>query len=209
MVGFRRERDRDVEVEILQVFQRVRKVIAQADADLAEHRVDEGVALAGSDAGRSRIEAAGIDLLGERSFTNLLTRVKGAATGGTPTGVHGTNIVSLKALPGGKALSASGENIIGASNELGFALTIADSGDSQEVGIEATLTIGEGAAAIKKTQTVELINAGEEKTVTFTNIGQVTFAQKLPIKVDVASVPGEHNTSNNSASYTAIFTVPG
>jgi len=149
------------------------------------------------------------DFLGERSFSNVLTRLRGAAKGGTPTGVHGTNIVSLKALPGNQVLSASSENTIVASSDLAFELTIADSGDSQEVGIAVTLTIGEGAAAIKKTQTVELINPGEEKTVTFSNIGQVTFAQKLTIKADVASVPGERNTSNNSASYSAIFSLSG
>lgn len=149
------------------------------------------------------------DLLGERSFSNLLNRLKGAAKGGTPTGVHGTNIVAFKALPGGKELSTTTDNTIVATSDLGFSLTIADSGDSQEVGIQVTLTIGEGASAIKKTQTVELINPTEQKTVTFSNIGQVTFAQKLPIKVDVAAVPGEKNTSNNSASYSAIFTLSG
>jgi hypothetical protein len=149
------------------------------------------------------------DLLAERSFANLLNRLKGSAKGGTPTGLHGTNIISLKALPGGQVLSTSTDNTIVATSDLAFTLTVADSGDSQEVGIQTTLTIGEGAGAIKKTKTIALINPGEEKTVTFSNIGQVTFAQKLPIKVDVAAVPGERNKGNNSASYSAIFTLSG
>ena len=39
------------------------------------------------------------DLLDEESMANVLKRLRGATKGGTPTGLHGTNIVSTKALP--------------------------------------------------------------------------------------------------------------
>jgi len=147
------------------------------------------------------------DLTTERSMALLLTRLKGATTGGTPTGIHGTNIVDVKVLPGGQVLSQTTENTITATTDLAFVVTIADSGDSQEVGIKVTLTIQKPQGAIVKTKTVDLINPGQNKSVTFTDLGQVPFAQKTTVNVDVAAVPGEHNTDNNKASYPVIFSL--
>jgi len=148
------------------------------------------------------------DLITERSMGLVLQRLRGASTsGGTPTGIHGTNIIETKVLPGGQALSQSQENTVTATTDLAFVVTIADSGDSQEVGIRVTLTIQKPQGAIVRTQTVDLINPGQTKSVTFRNLGQVPFAQKTTVLVDVASVPGEHNTTNNKAGYPVIFSL--
>ena len=147
------------------------------------------------------------DLATRSSMGPLLQRIRGASTGGTPTGVHGTNIVSVKALPGESQLTSSAENTITASTDLGFAITVQDSGDSQEVGIKVTLTIQKSPEPIVRTQTIDLINSGDQKTVVFKDLGQVPFAQKTSVKVDVQPVPGEHNTSNNSAEYPVIFSL--
>ena len=77
----------------------------------------------------------------------VLQRLRGASTGGTPTGLHGTNIVSTKANPGGQVLSETNENTVTASTDLAFVVTVHDGGDSQEVGIQVTLTIDKTAAA--------------------------------------------------------------
>jgi hypothetical protein len=148
------------------------------------------------------------DLITERSMALVLQRLRGASTsGGTPTGIHGTNIVETKVLPGGQVLSESTENTVTATTDLAFVISIADSGDSQEVGIKVTLTIQKPQGAIVKTQTIDLINPTQTKTVTFRDLGQVPFAQKTTVLVDVAPVPGEHNTSNNKASYPVIFSL--
>ena len=147
------------------------------------------------------------DLMTERSMALLLTRLRGASTGGTPTGIHGTNIVDVKAQPGNQTLSTTSENTITATTDLAFVVTIADSGDSQEVGIKVTLTIQKTQGAIVRTKTVDLINPGQEKSVTFSDLGTVPFAQKTQILVDVAPVPGEHNTDNNKASFPVIFSL--
>jgi hypothetical protein len=146
------------------------------------------------------------DLVGEEAMTQVLRRIRGASVGGTPTGLHGTNIVSVKALPGGQTLNTT-ENTVTATTDLAFAVTIADSGDSQEVQIKITLTIEKSDNPIVKTRKIDLINPGEEKTVTFTDLGQVPFATKTNLKVDVQPVPGEKNTSNNSATYPVIFSL--
>jgi hypothetical protein len=148
------------------------------------------------------------DLITERSMALVLQRLRGASTsGGTPTGIHGTNITDTKVQPGGQTLSQSSENTVTATTDLSFVVTIADSGDSQEVGIKVTLTIQKPQGAIVRTQTVDLINPGQTKSVTFKDLGQVPFAQKTTVLVDVAPVPGEHNTTNNKASYPVIFSL--
>jgi hypothetical protein len=150
------------------------------------------------------------DSITERSMVLVLQRLRGASTsGGTPTGIHGTNIVDTKVLPGGQVLSVSGagENTVTATTDLAFVVTVADSGDSQEVGIKVTLTIQKPQGAIVRTQTIDLINPGQTKPITFRNLGQVPFAQKTTVLVDVAPVAGERVTTNNKASYPVIFSL--
>ena len=147
------------------------------------------------------------DLLNEQSMGNVLKRLRGAATGGTPTGLHGTNLVSTKALPANQTLQPGADNTVTASTDLAFAVTVEDSGDSQEVQITVTLTIEKSDNPIVKTEQIDVINPGEQKTVTFSDLGQVPFATKTNLKVDVKAVPGETKTSNNSATYPVIFSL--
>ena len=129
------------------------------------------------------------------------------STGGSTGGLHGTGLVSVKALPANLELSQEQENTVTATTDLGFAVTIEDTGDSQEVQIKITLTIQQSPSPIVQTKTIDLINPQEQKTVVFRNLGQVQFATKTTVKVDVQPVPDETNTSNNSASYPVIFSL--
>ena len=147
------------------------------------------------------------DLTTERSMSLLLTRLRGTTTGGTPSGVHGTNIVDVKTLPGGQTLSASTTNTVVATTGLAFVVSIQDSGDSQEVGIKVTITIQKSQGAIVRTKKLDLINPGQTKSVTIGDLGQVPFAQKTTVNVDVSTVPGEKDPSNNKASYPVIFSL--
>ena len=114
--------------------------------------------------------------------------------------------MSLKALPSGTELSTQTLNTVEASENLGFAVTIEDTGCSQEVRVPVTLTIQKQPQNIVKRQTVD-INPGERQTVTFRNIGQVPFATRTSIKVEVQPVKGETRTSNNTAEYPVIFSL--
>ena len=80
-------------------------------------------------------------------------------------------------------------------------MTVEDTGDHQEVQIKVTLTIDQQPSPIVATKTIDAINAGESKTVTFTDLGQVAFATRTTVKVDVQPVEGEANADNNSAEY--------
>jgi hypothetical protein len=144
----------------------------------------------------------------------ILSRLRGASTGGSTTGgVHGSALEYVKALTGGqtvaqgKTLTAGSENTVVASTDLAFAVAVKDSGDAQEVGIQVTLTIEKSGSPIVKTKTIQVIDPGETKVLLFTNLGQVPFASKTTLKVDVAPVPQESRTDNNSASYPVIFSL--
>ena len=84
---------------------------------------------------------------------------------------------------------------------------VEDTGEAQEVQVKVTLTIQQQPTPIVKTQVIDSINPGEQKTVTFRNLGQVQFATKTVLKVDVKAVPGEKTITNNSAEYPVIFSL--
>ena len=151
------------------------------------------------------------ELVTPHSMALVLQRIRGASTGGTVTGLHGTNIVSVKANPGGQTLTPGTLNTITASTDLSIAVTVEDSGDGQETRIPVTLTItgGQNHAPITKTQMIQLINPGEQKVVTFTDLGAVSIATEATLKVDVKPVRGETKIDNNSAQYPIILSLPG
>jgi hypothetical protein len=148
------------------------------------------------------------DLATQRGMTSIWQRIQGAATGGTPTGLHGNGIVSVKATPSGTVLRTDTDNTVTATADLGFDVVVENSGDSQEVQVVVRLTIQQSPSPITKTETIRLIDAKEQQTVHFEDLGQIVqFAQKTTLKVEIEPVPGEENTRNNSASYPVIFTL--
>ena len=141
----------------------------------------------------------------------VVTRLRGVSVSPTAGGLHGTNIVMTKALPKGTELSTSTRLPVVAGTDLGFAVTVEDSGDSVEVHIPVTLTITGGTKPIVKNQVIDLISPKEQKTITFRNVQlDPTFfgSQSTSVKVKVNPVPNEHNVSNNSSEYPVIFTLP-
>ncbi len=149
------------------------------------------------------------DLASTRSMVPIWERINGSAASGsgTPTGVHGTNIESVKVIPGGQQLSTSAENTVEASTDLGFAVAVLNSGDSQEVKIVVTLTIQQSPTPIVKKQTIAIINPDETKTVVFRDFPSVDFGERRIMRIDVDPVPGEKTTTNNTAEYPVIFSL--
>ena len=147
------------------------------------------------------------DLVTQSDLAAIWQRIQNASTGGTPSGLHGNQISSVKALPSGVTLSTANETTINVTDELAFEVAITDSGESQEVRVKVTLTIPKQPEPIVQTKTIPLIDAGETKTVTFQIGALVPFGEQTTVKVDVDPVPGETNTSNNSYEYPVIFTL--
>jgi hypothetical protein len=151
------------------------------------------------------------DLASSQAMMSVWQRVHGAATGGNPGGKHGSALGPVKALPDGKTLTAgasASQNEITASTDLAFQVSVEDSGDFQEFNVGVTLTIQKSPKPIVLHKKIPVINAGETKTVTFTNIDiNGLFGLPTTIKVDVEPVPGETTTTNNSAEYRVIFSL--
>ena len=148
------------------------------------------------------------DLASSRTFAIFWQRIHGAATGGTSPGLHGTGLVSVKALPSGTVLSTTTDTPVIASPSLAFQVTVRDTGDNQEVRIPVTLTIEKQGSPIVKRATIDVINPGEEKTVTFRSIDTTgVFGVRTNVKVKVGLVSGEAKASNNSATYPVIFSL--
>jgi hypothetical protein len=153
------------------------------------------------------------DLASTQAMADVWRRVHGAATGGTPSGKHGSALVSVTALPDGKRLkpgAPASDNEITASTDLAFQVAVLNSGNFQETNVGVTLTIQKSPKSIVKRMKIDVINTGQTKTVTFTNIDiNGLFGLPTTVKVDVEPVPGETTVSNNTAEYKVIFSLGG
>jgi hypothetical protein len=149
------------------------------------------------------------DLVSARAFTILQARLSGASTGGTPSGKHGDGLVGVHVSPQGSDLSTSSATTIKVSVDLTFRATVQNSGDFPEVNVPVTLKIDAGGKPITQTQHITSIQPAEQTTVDFTgfNLPASAFGNRATITVTVGKVPGETNTSNNSATYTVFFTL--
>ena len=171
-----------------------------ADATMAEEGV-EGLKAPPS------IFVENVDLYTARSMSSIWQRVHGASTGGTPGGLHGNQLAYTKVNPAGIQLSTSQETKITISTDLSFEVGVTNSGENQEVGVKVKLTIPGQANPITKTGTIDVIDPGETKTVTFSDFPDFPFGEDTTVQVEVQPVPGETNTGNNSAEYPVVFTL--
>ncbi len=144
-----------------------------------------------------------------QAMVQIWERIRGGTSeGGTDSGgpLHGTNIQAVRVQPSGQQLSAGTETPIIATTDMAFEVVVENSGDNQEVSIDVTLTI-QSPSPVEKKQTIDLINPGETVTVTFRNFTSPEFGTPQTLRVDVAPVPDEANTSNNTAEYQVSFSV--
>ena len=170
---------------------------------------------AGDDAGRGRrrhhgpasvfVETA--ELYTARSMTAIWLRIHGASTGGTPSGVHGTGLEKVRRAAGGTQLVARHRDDDQGLDRPRVRRLVKNTGENQEVGIEVTLTIPKGTTPIVKKQTIDILDIGETKTVTFKDFPDPPFGEKTSVQVSVKPVQGETNTANNSAEYPVIFSL--
>jgi hypothetical protein len=149
------------------------------------------------------------DLVSARAFTILQARLTGASTGGTPSGKHGDGLVGVHVSPQGSDLTTSTATTIKVSQDLRFVVTVENSGDFPEVNVPVKLTIDAGGKPIRRTEHITSIQPTEQTTVDFANfdLPPSAYGNRGTITIEVSKVPGETNTSNNSATYTVFFTL--
>ena len=147
------------------------------------------------------------DLYTASSMSAVWQRVHGASTGGTASGLHGSSLAYTEVKPAGVQLSTSTETKITISTDLSFEVGVTNSGENQEVGVKVKLTIPAQPTAIAKTGTIDVIDPGETKTVTFSDFPDFPFGENTTVQVSIEPVPGETNTGNNTAEYPVVFTL--
>lgn len=121
-------------------------------------------------------------------------------------GLHGNGIEAVRVQPGDQTLSPSEDNEVRASDQLAFQVLVNNSGDNQETQVVVQLVIQQDPR-IQKQQTIQRINPGETKTVTFRDFPNLSFSTQTTLKIAVEPVPGEQNTGNNTAQIPIIFTL--
>mgnify|MGYP000851736624 CR=1 FL=1 len=135
----------------------------------------------------------------------------GASVGGTQKttgpvapGSHGHGLDSVAV--NGTDLTTDAANRIPAGSDLTFSVTFSNQGENDEKNVAVNVEIAGSGQPLKATANVPNSPAGETQTV------DVPFKQSPPagtpvkIKVTVADVPGEADSSNNTATYSALFT---
>lgn len=122
------------------------------------------------------------------------------------TGLHGTGLVGVRALPAGKPMSPSRLNSVGGAKP-GFAVRVRNTGDSPETRIRVTITLLQTPAPVVASKTIPFLAPDAQAKVVFRSLGRVVYATKVTLRVDVQPVAGEHNRDNNSASYPVVFSL--
>lgn len=153
------------------------------------------------------------DVVSVRSFTIVYQRLSTPTTSsGTPTGTHGSALVGVAAVGGGKTttLYTSTPETVAVSAGLVIRVTFEDSGNFPEVQIPVTLKVKvSGNTVYSKTQTVSQILAHQQQSVDFTNlqVPPAAFGHTAQISVQIAKVPGEARLDNNAATYPVFFSL--
>ena len=152
------------------------------------------------------------DIVSTRSFSIVYQRLRPASTGGTASGVHGSNLLGTKAVGGGKSvqLTTANPTTIFVSADLKIEATVADSGGFQEVNIPVVMTVSVGGKTLLKARKVITgLQPAEQTVVSFGNL-QLTpnaFGHAASITIDVKPVPGEQKLDNNTATYPVFFSL--
>ena len=148
------------------------------------------------------------------SFSEVYSRLHATNSTGTVSGKHGSQLLSTEAVSGGqtKMLSASSPTTVNVAADLAFKVTFENSGDYQEVNVPVTLTVSVFNSKVfgPKTEKVPVIEQGQKKTVSFTNLNLPprAFGNNATVTAVIGKVQGETVLTNNHASYLVFFSLP-
>jgi hypothetical protein len=144
-----------------------------------------------------------LDWLQPDFVADQIAGIRGSGGSATP-GLHGNGLGTVSL--GGVALTPGGSGTVQLTQDTAFDVQVVNQGESTEVDVTVTVTVGQGSDATDLEETIDEIAAGEAKTVTIPLSDQPPTGQNVPIKVRVKPVPGEEVTDNNEADFTVIFT---
>lgn len=131
---------------------------------------------------------------------------RGAGDAGTrepAPGLHGHGLIGVSV--GNVTLQPGQANRIPAASNLSFSVKVANQGDNPETEVRVRVRIRGADEPISVQKVIEQTMAKTETTVTIPLGEAPPIGQPVTVTVEVLPVPGEKNTTNNNASYPALF----
>ncbi len=177
-------------------------VLAASDvvyASVARPEIDGVLAdngIEGDDVPKSEFVPEGTRWLDESTVAEALGSVSGATAGAT-AGVHGLGLIATSV--NGTELTPEGSTTVVAEETPEVEVQVQNQGESTENGINVSVTVNGNTLQ----GTIDSIGVGEEETALIPLTPAPSGETTLEVKVD--TVPGEHLSENNEASYTVLF----
>jgi hypothetical protein len=143
-------------------------------------------------------------------------RIQGSTAGISKNVRRGDGIEGTVWLPGthgnptplNTAGTTTGTNVVIASPQLKFRVSVKNSGEVQEVQVPVTLTIKRTQGPnIVKQQTITSISPGTTVQLTFPITETVPIGPETTVTAEVKPVPNEANIDNNSVDYPVAFSL--
>ena len=171
---------------------------AEIDAELEDQGIDENVP-------ESRFVPEPVETsLDELALSATLSRF--AADAGSVRGVHGLELVSTTAEPGGVELVPGAENTVTLDGEdPAFEVEVLNGGDSEERDVPVTLQLSGTGTSIEAEAPIASIDAQGTDSVTIELEETPDTGVPLSLEVTVQFVLGEAIYDNNAQSYTVTF----
>jgi hypothetical protein len=146
--------------------------------------------------------------LSPTTVADRMSRIRsGTGTSGTVTpGLHGTGLGPVTVKPGGETLTPGAAAQLKVSPNTTFDVQVMNQGENDEKQVRVRLTMTGAGKPIVVTQTIPSIAAGETATASIPLAATPPTGLPVTIKVEALPVPGEKNTTNNRAEFSAVFT---
>jgi hypothetical protein len=146
--------------------------------------------------------------LSPTTVADRMSRIRSGTgtTGSTTPGLHGTGLGTVSVKPGGQTLTPGSAVQLKAAPNLSFDVQVMNQGDSEESQIRVRLSITGAGKPIVVTKTVPSIGTKQTGTASIPLAAAPPTGLPATINVEVLPVPGEKNTTNNKAEFSAVFT---
>jgi hypothetical protein len=127
-----------------------------------------------------------------------------AFASGTGSGIHGLALLSTEVDK--TPLTAGAETTVPLGNDPpDITVTVENQGDSAEEGVTVTYRLTGGAVTLEGEESLDSLDSGGNSEITLGLSDLPEPNTPMTLAVDVLPVPGEVDSSNNSATYTVIF----
>jgi hypothetical protein len=146
--------------------------------------------------------------LSPTTVADRMSRIR-SGTGSTTAiapGLHGTGLGTVTVKPGGQTLTPGSAVQLKTSPNLTFDVQVVDQGANDEKQVRVKVSITGAGKPIVVTQTIPSITAGQTVTASIPLAATPPTGLPVTINVEILPVPGEKNTTNNKATFSAVFT---